>query len=103
MNMKYLYMPIINDDHFLIFCSALVTIAAIVGAAFWGYIGDQIGFKKTLVLIVATDCIVKIAGVNCTQKWTLSFLFFFLGINDKGLLTIIGPGLVDMFGVEMAT
>lgn len=24
-------------------------------------------------------------------------------MNDKGMLTIVGPGLVGMFGIEMAT
>jgi hypothetical protein len=33
----------------------------------------------------------------------LALLFFFLGVNDKGMLTIIGPGLIGMFGIEMAT
>jgi hypothetical protein len=49
------------------------------------------------------DSIVKIFGVFAMDKWSLALLFFMLGANDKGLLTIIGPGLVGMFGVEMAT
>ncbi len=26
-----------------------------------------------------------------------------MGFNDKGILTIIGPGLIEIFGLEMAT
>lgn len=26
-----------------------------------------------------------------------------LGFNDKGIITIIGPGLIEIFGLEMAT
>lgn len=26
-----------------------------------------------------------------------------LSFNDKGILTILGPGLIEMFGLEMAT
>ena len=26
-----------------------------------------------------------------------------LGVNDKGLLTIVGPGLIEIFGLEIAT
>ncbi len=30
-------------------------------------------------------------------------MYLFLSFNDSGLVTIVGPGLVDMFGLEMAT
>jgi len=101
-NIKLVYMPIINDDHFLSYCIALVTISAVV-APFWGQFCDTKGFKTTLLWLTIFDSIVKIFGLFCTEKWSLGLLFFLLGANDKGLLTIIGPGLVGMFGVEMAT
>lgn len=102
-NIKLVYMPIINDDHFLSFCSVIVTISAIVGAPLWGYLGDIKGFKTTLLLIVIADTFVKLFGVYSGTRWSLALLFFFLGANDRGLLTVIGPGLVGMFGIEMAT
>jgi hypothetical protein len=95
-------MPIINDDHFLSYCIALVTISA-VAAPFWGEMCDTKGFKTTLLWVTIFDSIVKIFGIYSTEKLSLGLLFFLLGANDKGLLTIIGPGLVGMFGVEMAT
>ena len=33
----------------------------------------------------------------------MALLFFCLGANDRGLLAIVGAGLVGMFGIEMAT
>lgn len=30
-------------------------------------------------------------------------MYLFLSFNDKALITMIGPGLIDMFGLEMAT
>jgi len=93
LNMKILFLPIINDDHFLAFCSILVTISA-VGGAFWGKIADRHGFKKTLVIIISFDIICKILGVFCTKKWNLALLYFMLGFNDKGILTLVGPGLI---------
>lgn len=103
LNVKLIYMPIINDDHFLSYCSALVTISAVVGAPLWGYIADLRGFKFTLLIIVCLDTLIKLLGVFCVEKWNLALLFFFLGANDKGMLTIVGPGLIGMFGLEMAT
>lgn len=101
--MKLIFMPILNDDHFLAFCSVILTVSAIFGAPFWGYIGDKKGFKTTLLLVLMVDCVVKILGVFCQRKWNLVMLYFMLGFNDKGILTIIGPGLIEIFGLELAT
>ena len=103
MNVKLIYMEYINDDHFLSYCSALVTVSALVGAPFWGYIGDLKGFKFSLMMLVIFDSFVKLFGIFCFEKWNLALLFFLLGVNDKGMLTIIGPGLIGMFGIDMAT
>ena len=65
LNLKLIYMPIINDDHFLSYCSAIITASAIIGAPLWGYIGDIKGFKPTLMALVIFDTIVKYLGVYC--------------------------------------
>ena len=96
-------MPIINDDHFLSFCSAIVTVSSIFGAPFWGYLGDLKGFKNTLLMLILVNTCAKIFGVYSDEKWSLVLLLVFLGSNDRGLLALIGPGLVGMFGIEMAT
>lgn len=92
--MKLIFMPILNDDHFLVYCSVLLTVSAIFGAPFWGYIGDKKGFKFTLLLILFFDISIKILGIFCQKKWNLMILYFVLGFNDKGILTIVGPGLI---------
>lgn len=102
-NIKLIYMPIINDDHFLSYCSALVTVSAVIGAPFWGYLGDIKGFKTTFLLIAIVDSFVKVFGIISHERWSLALLFLLLGANDRGLLTVVGPGLISMFGIEMAT
>ncbi len=97
--MKLIFMPIINDDHFLAFCSVVLTVSAVFGAPFWGYVGDAKGFKFTLLLIILIDILAKIVGLFCQRKWNLMALYFMLGFNDKGVLTIIGPGLIEIFGL----
>lgn len=96
-------MPIVNDDHYLATCAIVVTVAAIVAAPFWGYIGDLKGFKTTLLIIILADIASKVVGIFCTEKWNIILLYFLLSFNDKGILTIIGPGLIEMFGLETAT
>lgn len=65
MNVKLIYMEYINDDHFLSYCSALVTVSALVGAPFWGYIGDLKGFKFSLMMLVIFDSFIKLLGIFC--------------------------------------
>lgn len=103
LNMKLIFMPIVNDDHYLATCAIVVTLSAIVAAPFWGLVGDHKGFKKTLLIIILADVASKIIGIFCSEKWNIVVLYFLLSFNDKGILTIIGPGLIEMFGLEMAT
>jgi len=63
--MKLTFMPIINDDHYLAYCSVLVTVSAIIGAPFWGAMGDKKGFKTTLLIVVVCDLVSKIIGLFC--------------------------------------
>lgn len=30
-------------------------------------------------------------------------MYFMVGFNDRGIITIIGPGLIEIFGLQMAT
>jgi MFS family permease len=103
MFMKIIFMPIINDDAYLAMCSITLTIAGMLGAPFWGTLADRLGFKKTLLLVCLTDFVTKCLGLACTAKWNIVVMYFLIGFNDRGIITIIGPGLIEIFGLEMAT
>ena len=101
--MKIIFMPIINDDGYLAMCSVVLTVAGMLGAPFWGTVADRAGFKKTLLLVCLTDLVTKLIGLFCTEKWNIVVMYFMIGFNDRGIITIIGPGLIEIFGLEMAT
>jgi len=101
--MKIIFMPIINDDGYLAMCAVILTIAGMIGAPFWGVVADKKGFKKTLLLVCLVDLAMKILGVFCNQKWNIMLMYFMTGFNDRGIITIVGPGLIEIFGLEMAT
>ena len=103
MNLKIIYMPIVRDDYFLVECAILSTGLSIAGAFFWGYLGDKLGFVKTLLLFSLLDAVVKICGVFALSKIQILLLFAGIGLVDKAMLTIMGPGLVEIFGIETAT
>jgi hypothetical protein len=92
-NLKLIFMPVINDDYFLAYCLIINTVASMIGAPFWGYFGDIKGFSSTLVAITICDTLIKLYGIFVSSRFGLGFLFFILGFVDKGMLTIVGPGL----------
>ena len=97
--MKLIFMPIINDDHYLAACAIIVTISAFFAAPFWGYLGDKFHLKQTLLLLSISDLFFKSLGIFCQQKWNLIVLYFLLSFHDKGFVTIISPGLIQIFGL----
>lgn len=103
MNLKIIYMPIVEDDRFLVYCAMVGTAVSIVGAFLWGYVGDKYGFFSTLLVFSIADCLIKIYGTFAVTKKSIMILFILLGCTDKAMLTIMGPGLVKMFGIQMAT
>jgi MFS family permease len=92
--MKIIFMPIINDDGYLAMCAVILTIAGMIGAPFWGIVADRKGFKKTLLLVCLVDLATKSIGLFCSQKWNIVIMYFMIGFNDRGIITIIGPGLI---------
>lgn len=103
MNLKIIYMPIVNDDRFLVYCAMIGTAVSIFGAFIWGYVGDKYGFLSSLFVFTVIDCVIKIYGTFAVTKPTIMILFILIGCTDKAMLTIMGPGLVKMFGIEIAT
>ena len=97
--MKLIFMPILNDDHFLATCAVVVTISSMISAWFWGIIGDLKGFKNTLLILIIVDIVGKTFGLFCRDKWNVIILYFIVSFIDKGITTIIGPGLIQLFGL----
>lgn len=99
MNLKIIFLPILNDDRFLVYCAISGTAISILGAFIWGYLGDKNGFFNTLLIFAILDTTVKIYGDFADTRATIFILFILIGLTDKGMLTIMGPGLVKMFGI----
>jgi hypothetical protein len=47
--------------------------------------------------------LIKIYGKFATTKISLMMLFIFIGLVDKAIVTVMGPGLVKIFGIDTAT
>lgn len=87
-------MPIVEDDHFLAYSVMVCMVISTFGAFVWGYIGDKYGFLTSLIFFAFFDCLVKLYGCFADTKPSIMTMFFLLGLTDKGMLTLMGPGFV---------
>lgn len=102
-NFKLIFIEEINDDHFLGYCLVVNTITAIVGTFVWGWLGDKLYNGKTMFYAILVDLVIKLFGIFSSTKPTLMMLMFFLGFTSRALATISGPGLIEVFGLKVAT
>lgn len=94
MNFKIIYMPIINDDHFLSYCSMICSIVAIFGAFFWGFLGDLKGVAFTILILSILDFGTKFYCGFAVTKPTIVGMIVLIGLISKSMTTLAGPGFV---------
>lgn len=99
MNFKIIYMPIVNDDHFLSYCSMLCSVVAIFGAFIWGFLGDFKGVAFTILLLSILDFGSKIFSDFAVTKPTIIAMVVLIGLISKSMTTLAGPGFVEYFGI----
>jgi MFS family permease len=74
-----------------------------IGTFAWGHIGDVYGIKSTILIYTILDIIVKLFIFFVNSKPVFLIYYCLLGLLDKALVTIVGPGLVEMYGLEGGT
>ena len=103
MNLKIIFMPIVNDDHFLGYVSILCNVISIGGAFLWGLIGDKKGIAFSLLVLAVADFFVKMYSNFALTKPTIVLMMILIGILSKAMATLAGPGFVEYFGLEIGT
>lgn len=103
MNFKIIYMPIVNDDHFLSYCSMICSIVAICSAFIWGYLGDSKGVAFTIMLLSILDFGSKIYCNFALNKPMIVVMMILIGLISKSMTTLAGPGFVEYFGIKVGT
>jgi MFS-type transporter involved in bile tolerance (Atg22 family) len=93
----------INDDHFLGYCLITNTVTALIGTFLWGCLGDRLKIGRTMFYLIIVDLVIKIFGIFSTTKATLFMLMLFVGFTSRGMSTVSGPGLIEIFGLKIAT
>jgi hypothetical protein len=103
MNFKIIYMPVINDDHFLSYASMVCSVVSIAGAFFWGCIADMKGIYFTIIVLSILDLGGKIFSDFAENKPTIIMMMVLIGLISKSMITIAGPGFVEIFGLKLGT
>lgn len=103
LNFKIIYMPLVNDDHFLSYCSMLGSVVAMCGALLWGYLGDLKGVAFTILLLSILDIGSKIYCDFAINKAMIVVMVVLIGLISKSMTTLAGPGFVEYFGIATGT
>lgn len=103
MNFKIIYMPIIGDDHFLSYSSMVCSVVSIAGAFLWGCLGDNKGVYFTILLLSLFDLGGKIYSNFAMSKPAIIVMVVLIGFISKSMMTLAGPGFVEIFGLKLGT
>lgn len=94
----------INDDHFITIVAFLNGIGALTGRIMFGHILDRTSFKKLFFLLeILLGFFSFTFPLVSTYTYSYAFWIFFISCIDGGILCIIGPGLIHIFGFEVGS
>ena len=92
LNLKIVYLPVVEDDHFLTYCIVILAIFGVVSAYGWGHVCDKKGIGFCMLLFVILDTALKLFSLVTQNKATLVILMMLVGLETKALGTFVAPG-----------
>ena len=99
MNLKIIFMPIFQDDHFITESFQVANFLSITGALFWGFLGDKLGNSSAILIYSFVDLFGKIYLSFCSDKTNFLIALIFVGFTEKAMIVFIGPALVKLYGL----
>ena len=102
-NFKVIYLPIFNDDHFLASMIVINTVCNILGTFLWGFLAQKFGNIMTIGMVAGFGFISGLFGFFSEHSFALVVFISLVGLADRGMETIIGPALVEIYGLKSAT
>ena len=74
-----------------------------VGAFIWGCTADKKGIKNTLVILVSLSFVGGLLGFFSINRIVIIIFIITFGLVDRGMETIVGPALAEIFGTKTAS
>lgn len=93
-----------NDDHFITILTFANGTGAFLGRIFFGHIMDKLGFKRIYLLLFALLFLFALSfAFISSNKFLYTFWILSIASLDGGINCIVGPGLVEIFGMDMGS
>lgn len=103
LNYKDISIKIFLDDYLTTWLYIINLIVGSIGRFFWGYLVDKFPFKN---IIITLNILAIITGLTLPFMQTQAlFAIFYLSCSffDGGVMSVIGPGLLHIFGLNIGT
>jgi MFS family permease len=79
------------------------TTCNILGTFLWGFLAQKFGNITTISIVVGFGFVSGIFGFFSQHYFALVVFVILVGLSDRGMETIIGPALVEIYGLKSAT
>lgn len=93
-----------NDDHFITILTFANGAGAFFGRIFFGHIMDKFGFKRIYAILFLFLFLFALSfAFISSNKYLYAFWILSMASLDGGLNCIVGPGLIEIFGMEIGS
>jgi len=79
------------------------TVCNILGTFLWGFLAQKFGNITTIGLVAGLGFLSGVFGIFSSHSFALVIFIILVGLADRGMETIIGPALVEIYGLKSAT
>ena len=100
-NFKTFSITRLNNDYYVTLLYIFNAIIGAIGRFFWGHMIDKYSFKKIFIVL---EVVVSINGIFfpfITNAYLYCLIILCIAFFDGGLLAIIGPALINIFGLNI--
>lgn len=103
-NFKTYGLTKIKDDYFITFAAFINGIASTIGRVFWGFLLDKISFKTLYLLIQVNLAFFSMTFPLISYNVSTFFIWIIaIAFCDGGMMCILGPGLIKIYGMEVGS
>ncbi|EGR28666.1 major facilitator superfamily protein, putative [Ichthyophthirius multifiliis] len=102
LNFKIYGLTKINNDLFLTYLATIASVLGSLSTIFWGFIVDKFTFvyiyPNMILCLIFSICLFPLLS---SFKFLFALDFIIFSLVEKGIYTIVAPGLVQLFGMSV--
>lgn len=102
-NFKSFSLTRLNNDYYVTTLYLLNMICGGLGRFFWGFMVDKYDFKKIFILLEIMVFVNASLFPFMRNNFLFCFFIFCIAFFDGGLISIMGPGLITIYGLNVGS